>query len=504
VPYIDRFTIREELMARVGDYYWVSMTSRKRQMRHDAYSGEQMERTFAIYDLRMNLVNQFGDPVHPGSPLKEYLVANDDHFDQLYLLADGSGQVQVWVQRYAADGQPEGPGRVVGRFPFAEPGNSFLLVRSEDRNRTLLAGFEFVAGSAPRLHTFLFDADWQQLSARVYNHPFLTQPMIQDDYSGYPLEDFDNGPIKLANNGEWLMLSASRTDNNYLLFHFNAADTGVSYRGILLPGTAATDDISLTIDNSRGDALAGILSSFHYSTLKNIEVAHYSMVTKSFDFDSSYRLTTLGGGRVRNDNLVKENFMAVPGKGFLLMKEYGRPFDENFIGYETTFDEGWEPARLFADFDIPDPDGGPSSRLRPPPARYGYARYPSPVNLPFHDRGDLSLYYFPGYRGDSCWSGMISQEQVTELNSPNLSYRIVPLQDKLFCLYNSFVRNDNLYASSTVLNPKGQLVTDQGVLFWGLKTVLDFQRARQVSPDQVIVPYDHFSRTGFAVILFRE
>jgi hypothetical protein len=122
------------------------------------------------------------------------------------------------------------------------------------------------------------------------------------------------------------------------------------------------------------------------------------------------------------------------------------------------------------------------------------------MSIPYHDRGDLSLYYFPSVRGDSCWSGMISEEQVTELNSPNLSYMIVPMRDKLFCLYNSFVHNDQLYAATTVLNRKGQLVTDQGVLFWGLKAPLDFQRSRQVAPDQVVVPYQRFGRTGFAVV----
>lgn len=95
---------------------------------------------------------------------------------------------------------------------------------------------------------------------------------------------------------------------------------------------------------------------------------------------------------------------------------------------------------------------------------------------------------------------MISEEQITEMNSPNLSYMIVSLQDKLFCLYNSFVKNDQLYAASTVLNRQGQLVTDQGVMFWGLKAPLDFQRSRQVAKDQVVIPYQRYNRPGFAVL----
>jgi len=95
---------------------------------------------------------------------------------------------------------------------------------------------------------------------------------------------------------------------------------------------------------------------------------------------------------------------------------------------------------------------------------------------------------------------MISEEQVTELNAANLSYAVVPVQDKLFCLYNSFVKNESMYAVSTVLNGQGRLISDQGVLFWGLKSTLDFQRLRQVAPDQVVIPYVHYGKPAFAVV----
>jgi hypothetical protein len=508
-PYSDRFTLKEELLGKVGDYFWVSMTTRKKTSRHSSVMEDAEERFFIVYDKRMRGVNEITHFTCPGQVLKEYLVNGGDHFDQVYL-STGGGQgdaavqvpamkVNIWVQRYAPDGQPVGVGRVIGGYPFLETGNGFLLVRSEDRSRTLLLGFEFVPGSAPRMHALLFDVDWQLLSSRVYHHPFLTQPMIQDDFTGYPLESFDQGTVKLANNGEWLMMSPSRTDNNYLLFHFNAGDTAVAYRQIMLPAIAATEDLCLSIDNLRGEAYAGVLSDFHYTTLKNVRVVHYSMASRSFDFDTSYRLTTLGAGKIRNGNMVKESFMAVPGGGFLLLKEYGRPFEE--IIDEKAFDEGWDPAKMFASNDIPDPISGPSApRVKLPPARYGYARYPLAVNPPFHDRGDLSIYYFPAVRGDSCWSGMISEDQQTELNSPNLSYMIIPMKDKLFCLYNSFVSNAQQYAATTVLNKRGQLISDQGVLFWGLKNTLDFQRSRQLTTEELVIPYVNFGRPGFAVV----
>jgi hypothetical protein len=497
-PYSDRFTINEDLLGKIGDYYWVQMTSRQRQTRHSQEPAE--ERSFVIYNNRMKAVNQVTHLSCPGTELKEYLVTNSDYFDQLYLSENGKRQVDVWIQRYSPDGTPEGNGRKVGTMPFFEPGNSFLLVRSEDRSLELLLGFEFVPGGAPKIHAMIFNAEWGIVSSMVYNHPFLTQPMIQDDYIGYPLEDFDQGTVKLANNGEWLMVSPSRTNSNYLLSHFTGSDSGFRYEEIWLPTIAATEDISLAINNRRNEAIAGVLSDFHYAPLKNVRIVHYSMTHKQFDFDTSFRLTTLGGGRVRNSNMVKENFLAMPDGGFLLLKEYGRLFEEPVD--DRSFDDGWDPAIMFAQDNIADPDGEESShrRVKAPPARFGYARYASPMNIPYHDRGDLSLYYFPSMRGDSTWSGMISEDQITELNSPNLSYMIVPFQDRLFCLYNSFVHNDQLYAASTVLNRKGQLVTDQGVLFWGLKTPLDFQRSRQVSQDQVVVPYQRLGRPGFVVV----
>src|SRR5579872_4289453 len=39
-PYSDRFTVNEELVAKIGNYFWVEMTSRQRPTRHSADPGE--------------------------------------------------------------------------------------------------------------------------------------------------------------------------------------------------------------------------------------------------------------------------------------------------------------------------------------------------------------------------------------------------------------------------------------------------------------------------------
>ena len=158
----------------------------------------------------MNKSNLIQDPPYSASSIKEYLVSTDDYFDRVELLNADNKQIEVRLQRYAPDGQAFGPDHNVAVFPFAEDGNSFMLVRSQDRSRILLLGFESVESNTPRLHALLFDQDWRLLSNRVYRHPHLSQPMIQDDFSAYPLEDFNGGPLKLANNGEWLMLAPSR------------------------------------------------------------------------------------------------------------------------------------------------------------------------------------------------------------------------------------------------------------------------------------------------------
>lgn len=502
-PYADRFTLRQEMLGKIGDFYWVSAITRRRPTHQEPNTEE---RNFVVYDSRMNVISLILDPPYSISSIKEYLVAADDHFDRVQLLNADNKETEVRLQRYLPDGQLAGPDHNIAVLPFTESGNSFMMVRSQDRRSILLLGFESVSASTPKLHALLFDENWQLLSNRVYRHPHLSQPMIQDDYSTYPLEDFNPGPLKLANSGEWLMLAPSRMNHNFLLFHFQPADTGIICKEINLPGTASMEDVCVSIDNSNGDVVAGVLSTFHYSPLKNIEAVHYSMVSKTFSFDSSYRLTTLNGRRIHNDNIVKENFVAVPGRGFLLLKEYGRPFPLDDMEDDYDYDEGYDPNLLFVSNDIP--DAGPSSPRLPEP-KYGYARYHSTVNPPWHDRGDLSLYFFPASRSDSCWSGMISEEQITELNSPNLSYLMVPMQDRLVFLYNSFVHGEKQYASTTVIDPRGEQVTNEGIIFWGLKNTLNFQLARQVAPDQVVIPYDIYvngtanGKVGFAVVLFR-
>jgi hypothetical protein len=503
-PDQDRFVDRRQVAGMAGDHYFVETTRTIRGARrrnHGLRRDSDWQHDLEVYDGRMNLIRTVPALPVTDSTLKEYFISGDGHFDQLALLA-GKQKTILAARRYGMDGSAEGEqanppdgGREIGHFPFNEDAGSFLMIRSEDRTKILVLGFESVPSSPPKLHAMLFDEDWRMLYYRVYAHPFITQPLIQDDFTCWPIDYFDNAPIRLADNGQWLMLSPSRTNQNYLLFHFCAALDCLSYKEIGLPSAGTMEDLALSLDNEKGEAFAGILSRFHYITLKDVHVAHYSLIKKTMDFDSSYRFNTLASGKVLNGNLIKESFMAVPGAGFMLLKEYGRIFSDWYA--DGTDDNRWDPSVLFADNAIPD------TLAALPAIPDGYARY-SVLGGPAgeHERGDLSLFYLPGERGDSAWSGMISKRQTTEMNAPALSYLVLAIKGKLFFLYNSLFSDEDEYGSATVMDSRGNPLPDGGPVFWKFKVTLDFQRARRISENEVAIPYAATQRKGFAIIRF--
>ena len=99
---------------------------------------------------------------------------------------------------------------------------------------------------------------------------------------------------------------------------------------------------------------------------------------------------------------------------------------------------------------------------------------------------------------DSCWSGIINKEQITELNSSFLSYVFMPVKDKLIFLYNSLF-NNNRYSSTTILDQNGNPV-NEGLVFWKTNNTLLFQKARQISANELAIPYEKNMRNGFAII----
>ena len=179
--------------------------------------------------------------------------------------------------------------------------------------------------------------------------------------------------------------------------------------------------------------------------------------------------------------------MTVPGKGFMLLKEYGRSFSSDISEPNNTGND---------DTDRNDIEAGTPGYLN----RNEYTRYSNLVGgRNSFDRGDLTMYYFPGTSKDSCWSGIINKQQITEVGSSYLSYVFLPREDRLFFLYNELFRNSDQYGNTTVLDQKGN-VLDEGVVYWKIKNTLVFQKARQISENELAIPYQKNARSGFAII----
>jgi hypothetical protein len=211
-----------------------------------------------------------------------------------------------------------------------------------------------------------------------------------------------------------------------------------------------------------------------------VRIVHYLFSQSRFAFDTTYQFSTLAAFKNRQENLFHEYFLPVPGRGFLLLKEHGRPF------LSTYMQEMQEEIN--------------KSNLPLYHHKHEYTRYNQLlVRKGTYERGDLSLYYLPANKADSCWSGLMNQEQTGELNSADLSYVFIPQEGKLVFLYNSLHQNNQAISSATTLDERGHPL-DEGVVFWKRGNVLDFQKARQISARELAVPYGRNGLKGFAII----
>jgi hypothetical protein len=477
---------RFEVIGKAGDYYWVQKSKKQFRARKikDAQAKSE-DFNFEIYDERMSPVNTIPFTVS-GDVIKEYFVPGDESLDQLLFLRNNQ-QITVLLNRFSPDGNVISSPDTLAYFPTKMKWSNFLLVRSQDKTKILLTGFETVVDSSTKLHSFLYDKNWNLLYHTVYRNVNISQPCVQYEGIEYPLEHFSNSAIKIANNGEWLMIVPAATNRNFLLFHFKGIDEGFIYKEIKLSSSVVAEEVILSLDNAKRDAFAGILSRTRYQPLKNVRIAHYLLTDHRFDFDTSFRFNTLAYTKTKNENIFEEYFMTVPGKGFMLLKEYGRSFSSPVT--ETSSKDDDEPGENNIASNVPD-------YLN----KNEYTRYSNLVgSRKEFDRGDLSMYYFPGTPNDSCWSGIINKQQMTELSSSYLSYVFLPREDKLFFLYNELFKNSDQYSNTTVLDQKGNAL-DEGVVYWKIKNTLVFQKARQISENELAIPYEKNMRSGFAII----
>lgn len=477
---------RFEVAGKAGDYYWVQKSRKSNSVRFPQPWINDRALSFEIYDTRMNRVNIVPYAISD-TIVKEYLVAGNHSFDRLEF-ANSSNTTRALLNRYAPDGEIIKEKDTLACFPGNMKGNDFLLVRSQDNSKILLLGFEPVSGSAPRLHAMLYNQDWQPLYQTVYVNYNITQPIIQCDFINYPIENFDNNPVKLTNSGAWLMISPSRTSNNYLLFHFNGTDSSYAYSDIKLNQQARVQDLALSLDNDRKEAFAGILLNTRIASVKKARIAHYLLSQSRFDYDTAYLFNTSATDKIRDDNLFEQCFITVPGKGFMLLKEYGRPNPSPYVPEPGKADE--EEDRM---------ETGIASSIPAFINKNDYTRFGKLAGAKStYDRGDLTLYYFPATTKDTCWSGIINKAQTNELNSSYLSYVFMPIEGRLVFLYNSLL-NDSRYGSATILDQQGNSL-NEGLIFWKANNTLNFQKARQISARELAIPYEKNMLNGFAII----
>jgi hypothetical protein len=427
--------------------------------------------------------------------MKEYFICGTNCFDQLSLMSAG-GKTLLAVNRYAPDGTLVSEHKIIDILQFEESGNSFLLLRSENKRRLLLLAFESIPSSAPRIHALLYNENWQLLLTNTYHHRYLSQPQIQTDFFNYPIENFNNSAVKLADNGEWVMVAISGRNQNYSIFHFNSQDTLFTYKEIKLPAGSSVEDIGLTVDNEQEDVTAGILSRIRYSALKDVEIVRYSLPHREIYYDSSFRFNTLIADDIKNNSLYSENFVGVPGGGFMLLKEYGKGHPDMFSGMDSSYAIQKDREIMFAN-DIK------SNYYLSYIKKDEYTKYNTLAGpRSDYNRGDLSMFYISANTNDSSWSGLINKAQITDLNSSYLSYFIMTVQGKIFFLYNSLFWNDSQLGSATVLDYQGKELIDEGIIFSKINSTLIFQRARQISANEMIVPYQKYRVDGFAVVRF--
>jgi hypothetical protein len=479
---------RFEVIGKAGDYYWIQKSRRKirSKMPVDPWINDK-EINFDIYDARMNLVRSIPSSIS-GAPVKAYFVTGEQYLDQLLILPGDQAIIAV-LNRYAADGSTVERTDTIGYFPGHMKCEDFLMIRSQDKSKILFLGFEPVPESPPKLHALLFDKNWSLIRKTDYSNSNISKPMIQYDVVDYPVEDYSSAPIKVGNDGQWLMTVSSNTSRNYLLFHFRGLDETFTAKEIKVPSTSI-EETGLYLSNEKQEASVGILSRVRVSAVKNVRVANYSLTDCQVFSDTSYSFNTLAANKVRNENMFEEYFMTVPGKGFLFLKEYGKVFS-----YEVDADDittgGDTGSGTKKGVDVAN-----SSFLN----KNDYTRYSNLAGTRKNfDRGDLTFYYLPAKPNDSCWSGIINKQQVTELGSSYLSYVFLPRKDKLFFLYNSLYKNRDQYSSATVLDQRGNPL-NEGVEYWKINNTLVFQRARQISENELAIPYEKNSRNGFAII----
>ena len=230
--------------------------------------------SFGLLDDKLNLLKE-GPPVSiPGTV--ETMADGGQQGTRSDCVTRLPVKTKIFWNRSRLNENAYTPAQLIDSLPFSANASAFLLVRSEDQSKILLVAFENSDELNPCPRT-LFDSDWNPIYHQVISKSLFSQPCIQDDEIGFPAESFDNLPIKLANNGEWLMASPSRISHNFSLFHACANGSDYYFREIAVSPYYKMEDIAMSIDNDRQEMSVGFCQRIQNTSLKNVQVCNYSM-----------------------------------------------------------------------------------------------------------------------------------------------------------------------------------------------------------------------------------
>jgi hypothetical protein len=480
-----RTPVHFQVVGKSENFYWVARLQLQKIKFHHSQERNWEIQDFELFDNRLHLLSE-QSPVYIPGTIKQWLFTGYKGMDQVAVAPSGIN-TRIFCNRYLTNQNANS--RLIDSLPFAANASSILLVRSENQSFILLLAFDNRDPESTSVHAHLFDADWNPVYRKVISDIQFSQPCIQDDEIGFPSEGFDNLPVKLANNGEWGMVFPSRISHNLSLFHACPDGEEYFFKEIAVAPFYKLEDVSMCIQNDRQEMSVGLLSAYRNTSLKNAQVCRYSMREGRFDFDSSYHFNEQSRD-IRSKNLSHESFISLPGRGFMLLKEYGSSFE--FEKPNIPLLTNWETSYLLANYS--------EAYASEKEMKGGYTlnRGLSPIPSVLK-KGDLNLFYFPALPNDSTWSGVLETEQHPETNNPDLSYLLMPSKNKLYMIYNSLEESSDPLATTTTLNMRGEKTGD-ALVFWRIDQMLNFQSARRFAADEVVVPYLNNQKAGFAII----
>jgi hypothetical protein len=480
-----RTPIRFQVIGESENFYWVAKLQWQKSKSHHEQESNIEIRDFELFDNRLHLISE-QSPVYIPGTAKQWLMTGNKGLDQVMSIPSGNN-TNIFCNRYRSDRAAES--RLIDSFPFSANTSSILLVRSENQAFILLVAFENTDPESTIVHIHLFDAGWNPVYRKIISDIQFSQPCIQDDEIGFPSEGFDNLPIKVANNGEWGMIFPSHISHHFSLFHACPNGEDYFFKEIAIAPFYKMEDVSMSVNNDRQELSVGLLSTYRNTSLKNVQVFNYSMREGRFDFDSSYHFNEQARD-IRSKNLSHESFISVPDGGYMLLKEYGSLFEFEKPNIPPL--TNWEAAYLLANYS----EVNSGEKV----IKSGYTRNRGLSPIPaVRNKGDLNIFYFPSVSNDSTWSAILEMEQHTETNNPDLSYLLMPAKNKLYLIYNTQDGSADPLATTTTLNSHGE-TTGDGLVFWKMDKMLNFQNARRFTADEVAVPYLDNQRPGFAII----